>query len=265
MTDLAGKRVLVTGAGQGMGRAIAIEAARQGAQSVVVTDVNVQTGQETAELVSAAGAQSMFVAADLRQSDQIQGLITAAVDWADGLDTLVNNAGVLDSQLTEHATLEGLDEAAWDAVMDVNIKAVWLMTKFAAPALKASDRGPSIVNSASVSGVHGTKAGIAYGASKAAVIHFTKSSALYFAPTVRVNCYLPGMIQTPMALGHIEASPDPVDTIARMTGAQLIPRPGDPYEVAALACFLASDRASFITGGVYPVDGGMLAWRGVRS
>ena len=67
------------------------------------------------------------------------------------------------------------------------------------------------------------------------------------------------------ALGHIEASPDPVDTIARMTGAQLIPRPGDPYEVAALACFLASDRASFITGGVYPVDGGMLAWRGVRS
>jgi NAD(P)-dependent dehydrogenase (short-subunit alcohol dehydrogenase family) len=106
---------------------------------------------------------------------------------------------------------------------------------------------------------------VAYGASKAGVIQFTKSSALYLAPEVRVNCYLPGTIETPMSRGHIEASLDREDTLRRMTGAHLLPRMGEPSEVSDLVCFLASDQSTFITGVAIPIDGGMLAWRGVRG
>jgi NAD(P)-dependent dehydrogenase (short-subunit alcohol dehydrogenase family) len=265
MTQLAGKRVLITGAGQGMGAAIALGMASAGAESLVVTDVNQANGEAIASAIAESGAKVTFIKADLRSGADIERLIEDAVAFMGGLDCVVNNAGVIDSQIAENATIEGLDEATWDLVMDVNLKAIWLMTKFAAPHLRASGRGATIINSASVSGINGTKAGVAYGASKAGVIQFTKSSALYLAPEVRVNCYLPGTIETPMALGHIAASPNREDTVRRMTGAHLLPRMGEPSEVSDLVCFLASDQSSFITGVAIPIDGGMLAWRGVRS
>lgn len=265
MSQLAGKRILITGAGQGMGHAISLGMARAGAEALVVTDVNETNGQAIADALTAQGATATFIKADLRNGGEIKALVEGAVAFMGGLDCVVNNAGVIDSQLIDDATIEGLDEATWDLVMDVNLKAIWLMTKYAAPHLRASDRGATIVNSASVSGINGTKAGVAYGASKAGVIQFTKSSALFLAPEVRVNCYLPGTIETPMALGHIAASPDPEDTVRRMTGAHLLPRMGEPSEVSDLVCFLASDQSSFITGVAIPIDGGMLAWRGLRS
>mgnify|MGYP000626733468 FL=1 len=265
MTQLAGKRVLITGAGQGMGHAIALGMAAAGAEAIVVTDVNEANGLAIASAVQDSGVKASFIKADLRNAAEIEALINGAVAFMGGLDCVVNNAGVIDSQLSDNATIEGLDEATWDLVMDVNLKAIWLMTKYAAPQLRASGRGATIINSASVSGINGTKAGVAYGASKAGVIQFTKSSALYLAPEVRVNCYLPGTIETPMSLGHIEASPDREDTVRRMTGAHLLPRMGQSSEVADLVCFLASDQSSFITGVAIPIDGGMLAWRGVRG
>ncbi|MGI9137031.1 MAG: SDR family NAD(P)-dependent oxidoreductase [Candidatus Nanopelagicales bacterium] len=265
MSQLEGKRILVTGAGQGMGSAIALGVAAAGAEAIVVTDVNEANGNAIAIAVRDCGVKSTFIKADLRSGDEIKALIEDAVAFMGGLDCVVNNAGVIDSQITDDATIEGLDEATWDLVMDVNLKAIWLITKFAAPHLRASGRGATIINSASVAGVNGNKAGVAYGASKAAVIQFTKSSALFLAPDVRVNCYLPGAIETPMALGHIAASPDPADTVRRMTGAHLLPRMGESSEVADLVCFLASDQSSFITGVAIPIDGGMLAWRGLRN
>ncbi len=265
MTQLAGKRILITGAGQGMGHAIALGMAAAGAEAIVVTDVNESNGQAIAAQLQDSGAKAAFIRADLRSGTEIEELIAGSVAFMGGLDCVVNNAGVIDSQIADNATIEGLDEATWDLVMDVNLKAIWLMTKYAAPHLRASGRGATIINSASVSGINGTKAGVAYGASKAGVIQFTKSSALYLAPEVRVNCYLPGTIETPMALGHIAASPDREDTVRRMTGAHLLPRMGQSSEVADLVCFLASDQSSFITGVAIPIDGGMLAWRGVRS
>lgn len=263
--QLARKRVLVTGAAQGMGRTIAVECARQGAESVTVADMNAEAAEETASLVREAGASASVVTADLTVTDQVRDMVEQSVAFAGGLDTLINNAGVIDSTFIHPAGFDALDEATWDAVMAVNLKAVWLATQTAAPHLRASDRGPSIVNSASVAGVHGTVSAIAYGASKAGVIQLTKSCAVALAPHVRVNAYLPGSIDTPMAQGHLGSAEDRARTEQRMTGTQLMPRFGTPDEVANVACFLASDAASFMTGSIVAVDGGTLAWRGIRQ
>lgn len=266
MSDqLEGKRVLVTGAAQGMGRGIAVEAARQGAEAVIVHDVAREASEETAELVRQEGATAAVVVADLRASSDITRMIEESVAFAGGLDTLINNAGVIDTSFLRPSGFDALDEATWDIVMDVNLKAVWLATKAAAPHLRSSDRGPSIVNSASVAGIHGTVSAMAYGASKAGVIQLTKSCAVALAPGIRVNAYLPGSIDTPMAQEHLASGADREKTAQRMTGTQLMPRFGSVQEVAQVACFLASDAASFVTGGIYPVDGGTLAWRGVQA
>jgi len=258
---LMGKRILVTGAAQGMGRAIAVEAATQGAEAVTIVDLQAEAAEQTAALVRDAGARACVLLTDLTRPDQISTMVADAVDFAGGLDTLINNAGVIDSTFIHPAGFDTLDESTWDLVMAVNLKAVWLATRAAAPHLRASDRGPSIVNSASVAGVHGTVSAIAYGVSKAGVIQLTKSCAVALAPGIRVNAYLPGSIDTPMAHGHLASG----GTEQRMTGTQLIPRFGQADEVAKVACFLASDDASFVTGGIYPVDGGTLAWRGLRT
>lgn len=263
--QLAGKRVLVTGAAQGMGRSIAVECARQGAEAVTVVDLKAEAAEETAALVRAAGAAACVVTTDLTVTDQVRDMVDRSVEFAGGLDTLMNNAGVIDSTFLHPAGFDTLDEPTWDTVMAVNLKAVWLATQAAAPHLRSSDRGPSIVNSASVAGVHGTVSAIAYGASKAGVIQLTKSCAVALAPHVRVNAYLPGSIDTPMAQGHLVSEADRDRTVRRMTGTQLMPRFGTPEEVAQVACFLASDAASFVTGGIYAVDGGTLAWRGVQQ
>lgn len=265
VTELAGKRVLVTGGAQGMGRAIAVECARQGVESVVVADINVVGAEETAGLVREKGARAFAVSADLTEADSIDQMVEAAVEFAGGLDSLFNNAGVIDTSFIQPAGFDSLDERTWDTVMSVNLRAVWLATRAAAPHLRSSERGPSIVNAASVAGMHGTVSAIAYGASKAGVIQLTKSCAVALAPLVRVNAYLPGSIDTPMAQGHLVSGSDRERTEQRMTGTQLIPRFGGADEVAKVACFLASDAASFVTGGIYAVDGGTLAWRGVRQ
>jgi NAD(P)-dependent dehydrogenase (short-subunit alcohol dehydrogenase family) len=263
--QLAGKRVVVTGAAQGMGRAIAVECARQGAVAVTVVDIQLDGAEETARQVRETGATALVLNTDLTRADEIAAMIDSSVSFAGGLDTLINNAGVIDTTFLHPAGFDTLDEATWDTVMNVNLKAVWLATRAAAPHLRASDRGPSIVNSASVAGVHGTVSAIAYGASKAGVIQLTKSCAVALGPAIRVNAYLPGSIDTPMAQGHLASGADRAKTEERMTGTQVIPRFGTSEEVAQVACFLASDAASFVTGGLYPVDGGTLAWRGVRS
>ncbi|HJQ05118.1 MAG TPA: SDR family NAD(P)-dependent oxidoreductase [Nocardioides sp.] len=261
-----GKSVLVTGAGQGIGRAISVETARQGASAVAVADRNKESAAETAELVRAAGARAEAIVCDLRVRDSIAEMVTRTVEHFGGLDVLVNNAGVIETTFTDAADrgVDSLAEEVWDAVYEVNLKAVWLTTKFAAPYLRRSSRGPAIVNTASVSGLTGFPNAPAYGVTKAGVIHLTKVTAVDLAP-VRCNCFCPGVIDTPLAQDYFAAAEDREAVEHALTAPQLVKRLGRPEEVARLACFLASDDAAFITGSSYVIDGGALAWLGARD
>jgi NAD(P)-dependent dehydrogenase (short-subunit alcohol dehydrogenase family) len=259
---LAGKIGLVTGAGQGIGRAIALELARQGADTVLVADLDGANAEHTAALVREAGAGAEAIEVDLRDPAQIEAMIAHATRRCDGLDLLFNNAGIIETSLTHECAIDTLPEDAWDAVYEVNLKAVWLTTKYAAPHLRRSMRGPAIVNTASVSGLTGFANAAIYGTTKAGVIHLTKVTAADLAP-VRCNCFAPGVIETPLTRAFLDTAEDAVAFERAMLSPQMIRRMGQPQEIAKLACFLASDDAAFITGAVFPIDGGALAWMNV--
>jgi NAD(P)-dependent dehydrogenase (short-subunit alcohol dehydrogenase family) len=234
--------------------------ARQGAQAVAVLDIQRDSGEETAELVRQAGAKSVFIQCDLRDRDQIFAAVDTVVGTYGGLDVLHNNAGVLERAFTDDVDFDTLPEHLWDFVMDINLKAVWLMSRAAAPHLRRSERTPAIVSAASTAGYVAYSHAV-YGVTKAAVIQLTRTMAVSLAPNVRVNCYSPGTIATEM--GSMHGSDDP--RVAKMTAPNLIPRRGTVEEVAKLVCFLAGPDATVTTGASYLIDGGSLAWRGERD
>jgi NAD(P)-dependent dehydrogenase (short-subunit alcohol dehydrogenase family) len=253
---------IVTGAGQGLGRAIVLEMARQGAGAVTVVDRRADTAAETAELARALGAEAHAIACDLRDRDQIAAMVDTTVERFGGLDVLVNNAGIIESTLTADCAVDTLPEDVWDAVYETNLRAPWLATTFAAPHLRRSRRGPNILNAGSVSGLLGFANAPAYCTTKGGVVQLTKQTAVDLGPHVRCNCYCPGVIATPMARAHIEAGEDPAARERELVAPQILDRMGTPEDVAKLVCFLASDDAAFITGGVYPIDGGHVASAG---
>jgi NAD(P)-dependent dehydrogenase (short-subunit alcohol dehydrogenase family) len=232
---------------------------------VAVADRDADTAAETARLIGGLGVEAIPFACDLRERDQIEATVERAVDTLGGLDVLVNNAGVIETSMTAETAVDELPEEVWDAVYEVNLKAVWLATKFAAPHLRRSTRGPNIVNAASVSGLIGFARAPIYCASKAGVVQLTRATAIDLAPQVRCNCFCPGLIETPMARAFIDRAPDPAAQAKSMVSTQLVERLGRPEEVAKLACYLASDDAAYLTGAVVPIDGGALAWHGVRD
>jgi NAD(P)-dependent dehydrogenase (short-subunit alcohol dehydrogenase family) len=256
---------VVTGAGAGIGRETAVEMARQGARAVVAADLDLGRAEETAELVEAAGAEALAAACDVSAAAQVERLMDTAAERFGGIDVLHNNAGIHESGLTDHSRLEDLDEAIFDKVCDVNLKGVWLATKYATPYLRRSENA-AIVNASSLSGLIGFEGAGVYCATKGAVILLTKVIALELAADgIRCNCYCPAAADTEMPRAYIEAAPDPVIAEQTLTGAHLVPRMADPLEIAKLVCFLASDDSSFMTGTAVPIDGGATAWRGVRE
>jgi NAD(P)-dependent dehydrogenase (short-subunit alcohol dehydrogenase family) len=261
--QLEGRVCIVTGSGSGMGRASAQEMARRGGR-VVVTDVSVDAGQHTVELINQESGEATFIRCDLRDKSQIQELMDGAARHYGGIDVLHNNAAVHETDLTDKTSIEELDEAVWDLVYEINLKAIWLTVKAAVPYLKASS-SPSVINVASTGAFVAYPMAGCYCATKGGVLMLTKAMAVDLAKyDIRVNCYCPGAIDTPMMQKYLDAAEDKDAIMHVLTGAHLIPRLGKADEIAKLACFLASDESSFITGASYVIDGGTLAWRGTR-
>ncbi len=256
---------LVTGSADGIGRATAIEMAEQGAAAVMVCDINDEKGAETVEIVRAKGADAEYRRCNMESAEDIRALIDATVERFGGLDVLHNNAGVHESDFTTDLTVETLPEEIFDRIYRINLRGPWLAMKYAAPHMRRSQRSPSIINAGSTGGITGYPMMNAYGASKGGLIQLTRCVAVDLAPDVRVNCYYPASVYTNMVRKFIDAAEDKEATERFMVATHLIPRFGEPVEVAKLVCFLASDDARWITGGVFPIDGGSLSWRGSNA
>ena len=247
---LQGKVTLVTGASSGIGRAIALAYVREGAK-VVVSDVNVAGGEETVSLVREQGGDAIFVPADVSRADDCQHLVERTVAHYGRLDAACNNAGI-GGELGP--TADYADEA-WQQVIGVNLSGVFYCMKHQIPAMLRHGGG-AIVNMASILGQVGFAGAPAYVAAKHGVVGLTKTAALeYSAQGLRINAVGPAFIHTPMIAG-LESDPA---TQQQLVSLHAVGRLGQPEEVAELVVWLSSERASFVTGAYYAVDGGYLA------
>jgi NAD(P)-dependent dehydrogenase (short-subunit alcohol dehydrogenase family) len=257
--DFHGKVVLITGAGNGIGRAASLGFASRGAK-VVVVDHDQAAGEATVGILRQQGDDAFFVAADVTQSADVQNYVKLALEKYGAIDCFHNNAGIEGGIGPTHQ----YDEAMFDRVMAVNVKGVFLGLRHVLPVMLKQGRG-AIVNTASVAGLVATPGMPAYVASKHAVIGLTKTAAGEVARSgVRVNCVCPGPIDTRM-IHSLETMLDPDDpaSIGRRYQSNIpLGRYGTAEEVANVVIFLASDMASNITGAHYVVDGGRTATGG---
>lgn len=247
---LKAKVALVTGASSGIGHATALAFSREGAR-VVVSDVSVEHGEETAALIRAHGGDAIFVAADVGKPEDGIRLVEQALAHFGRLDVACNNAGIGGpTALTADYPLDG-----WAQVININLSGVFFgMRAQIAAMLKTG--GGSIVNMASVLGAVGGPRSPAYAAAKHGVIGLTQTAAWeYGAKGIRINAVGPGFIHTPM----VKSLEDNPAAKSSLIAAHALGRLGRPEEVAEMVVWLASERASFATGGFYPIDGGYLA------
>jgi NAD(P)-dependent dehydrogenase (short-subunit alcohol dehydrogenase family) len=250
--DLSGRVAIVTGAAMGIGKACALALARSGA-SVVLVDIDVPAGEAARAEVAAAGASAVFVRADVNSMADIEAAATAAVAEFGGIDILVNNAArAIGGKVDE------IDEATWNEVISTNLTSVWRGMKACVPIMKQRGGG-SIVSMSSVQSLTGFSGWAAYAAAKGGINSLTQQAALDLAPhKIRVNAVAPGTIMTPLNERVFREHPDPDALIRTWNEAHPLGRFGQPEEVAEAVLFLASDRASFITGTILRVDGGLM-------
>lgn len=254
-TFYQGKSGLVTGSGSGMGRAMAIAFAAAGA-SVLVTDVNVQGGEETVATITQAGGVARFLRSDVSSAAAVETMVATAVSAFGRLDFAVNNAAVE----VNTGPLADCPDDAFDRLVAVNIKGVFLCMKHEIRQM-LKQGGGAIVNIASINGFRPQPMQSVYTGTKHAVVGLTRNAAIeYAAAGIRINAICPGAIDTPMlqaALGRLEAMNIPLEPV--MAQMSLVNRPGRPEEIAKAALWLCSDDASFTYGHTLAVDGGYLA------
>lgn len=248
--DFTGKRAIVTGATRGIGFATAKAFLEAGARVAI----NGRSEGSVATAIERLGGGADMVAApgDISRAGVCEAMVGAAIEQLGGLDVLVNNAGVF-----FRGSMADTDEAAWDTVLDANLKGTFFCSRAAVSALRAS-RG-NIVHVASESGLAGYADTTAYCASKGAVVNLTRSMAIELAPDVRVNCVCPGVIDTDMARAGFALEGDVEEGLRRQMEQYPVGRIGTPEEVATAILYLASEDAGFINGVALPMEGGATA------
>jgi len=254
MFSLKDKLAVITGAGSGIGQAIAVLFARQGAR-VMVVDLTEQAGAQTQAHIERDGHLSRVYPCDVSDAQQVVHTFDTIVKGHGEVDILVNNAGI-----SHIGTISTTDDEAFDRVYGVNVKGVYLCSK-AVVTRMAARGGGVILNMGSIASLIGVEERFAYTMSKGAVLAMTRSVALdYVAKHVRCNCICPARIHTPFVDGYLSKTYPgrEKEMFEQLSNYQPMGRMGKPDEVAALALYLCSDEASFITGQAFPIDGGVL-------
>jgi len=259
---LDGKVALVTGAGRGIGRAIAVLFARQGARIGVNVHTSVEGGRGTIASIESRGGEAMLLQADVTQSADVRGMVESLAQRFGGIDILVNNSGTGTSRTPDRVTDIAEDE--WDRVLGVNLKAAMLTSKYVIPHMQGRGGG-TIVNIASIRGLLGNPVLASYCASKGGMVLLTKQMALdYAGDNIRVNCVCPGFTATEMFETYLQKQSDPVQAKKAFADMAPLQRIGTPEEIAYCALFFVSDESSFITGASLTVDGGYTV-NGIRA
>ena len=249
MRRLENKVAIITGAGSGMGKAMAILFAQEGAK-VIVSDINQSGVDAVTEEITAVGGSAVGVAANVAQEQDVQNMVNVAIDRFGTIDILVNNAGIMDNM----EPVADVTNESWNRLFAVNVNGPFFAMRFVIPLMLKQGKGV-IVNNASLGGLYGGRAGASYTATKHAVIGLTKSTAfMYSTSGIRCNAIAPGGVKT-----NITSSMTNVNTFGldkQRAGFGLMPRVGEPEEVAKVALFLASDESGFINGQVIAADAG---------
>ncbi|HZO73955.1 MAG TPA: SDR family oxidoreductase [Ktedonobacteraceae bacterium] len=250
---LEGKIALITGAGSGIGRMMALHFAREGAR-VVAGDLNAQSNAETVHMIEEQGGTALAVSLNATVAQDVAAAVQATLDRFGKLSVLCNNAGTGERR----TSILELDEQEWERVFALNSKGVFLGIKYGAAAMIKSGEGGSIINTASIAGIIGNPGTAAYASSKAACIHLSRTAALELARyQIRVNALAPAFTDTPMVQSMLSTHPDPQRARDKLASVIPMKRLGTPEEIAQAAVFLASDESSFMTGAVLVLDGGL--------
>jgi NAD(P)-dependent dehydrogenase (short-subunit alcohol dehydrogenase family) len=252
MKKLENNVVIVTGAASGMGKAIAHLFAREGAK-LVVADLNSADAEEVADQIRHSGGHAIGLKCDVSDEEQVNRMVHSAIHEFGRLDILVNNAGIMD----DFTPLDKVSDRLWEKVMAVNVNGPFYASRLALSQMLEQGKG-IIINIASVGGVAGSRAGLAYTTSKHALIGMSKNIGFMYAKKgIRCNVIAPGGVNTNIMK---DAHPDPEGAALCSSGAGSMPRMGESEEIAKIALFLASEDSSFINGEVIVADGGWLAY-----
>jgi len=253
MSNLTDKVALITGAGGGIGRASAEMFAAAGA-AVAVVDLNEAPGQAAVQAIHQNGGQAIFIQADVTRAADCEQAVQETVRAFGGLDILFNNAGII-----RRANVIDTTEDEWERVMAVNVKSIFLMSKYAVPVMAAAGGGV-IINTGSGWGLTGGKDAVSYCASKGAVVNMTRAMALDHGPqNIRVNCLCPGDTNTDMLRNEARQLGESDTAFLAEAADRPLQRIGQPEDIAQAALYLAGDGSAFVTGTTLVVDGGGLA------